>query len=63
MTPTGEHEPSDDVLRALRRDAPSTLEELERRCGRPAGELLARLAELELAAQVRRLPGALFVRN
>jgi len=53
----------DDVLlRALRGDAPSSLEELGRRSGLETPALLARLTELELADKVRRLPGALFVR-
>jgi DNA processing protein len=52
----------DDVLRVLRGDAPSSLEELGRRSGLETPALLARLTELELADKVRRLPGALFVR-
>jgi DNA processing protein len=56
-TPAG----SDAVLQALLRDRPLSLEELQARCGRPTPELLGRLTELELAARVRRLPGALFV--
>jgi DNA processing protein len=54
---------ADDVLGSLRRDAPSTIEEIQAKSGRPIEELLQRLSELELAARVRRLPGALFVRN
>jgi DNA processing protein len=53
----------DDVLGALRRDAPSSLEDIARRSGRDLAEVLPRLAELELAARVRRLPGSLFVRS
>lgn len=53
----------DDVLLALRQDAPSSLEEIAQRSGRPASELLARLLELELSEKVRRLPGALFMRS
>ncbi len=53
----------DDVLQALRRDVPVSVDELAARSGRSAAELLARLAELELGARVRRLPGALFVRT
>ena len=53
----------DDVLGALRVDSPSSLDELQARSGRPVPELLARLAELELEEKVRRLPGALFVRQ
>jgi DNA processing protein len=56
--------PTDDpLLGALRDDAPSSLEELHERSGREIPHLLARLAELELAEKVRRLPGGLFVRN
>jgi len=54
--------PGDHVLRALRGDAPSSLEELRERSGLETPALLARLTELELAAKVRRLPGALFLR-
>jgi DNA processing protein len=53
---------ADPVLAALRGDAPASVEELQRRSGRPASEVLGRLTELELASRVRRLPGALFVR-
>jgi DNA processing protein len=53
---------SDPVFAALSGDAPATVEELQRRSGRPASEVLGRLTELELASRVRRLPGALFVR-
>jgi len=60
----GERGPGeDDVLEALRCDAPSSVEELASRCGRGVPDLLARLGELELARRVRRLPGALFVRS
>jgi DNA processing protein len=55
-------EPEDDVLRALRKDAPIGLDELVERSGRPVPELLARLSELELGNRVRRLPGTAFVR-
>jgi DNA processing protein len=54
--------PGDDVLRALRDDVPSSLEELGRKSGLETPALLVRLTELELADKVRRLPGALFVR-
>lgn len=53
----------DDVLRALGREAPVSLEELRERCGRGIPELLQRLLELEMGDKVRRLPGALFLRN
>jgi DNA processing protein len=58
-----ETEKKDDVLAALRRDVPSSVEEIASRCGRRLPELLARLGELELAERVRRLPGPLFVRS
>jgi DNA processing protein len=48
------------LLAQLRR--PVGLEELVERSGRPAAALLQELTELELAARVRRLPGALYVR-
>jgi DNA processing protein len=54
---------ADDLLAALRPDAPVGLDELQARSGRGAPELLARLAELELEARVRRLPGGLFLRR
>ena len=54
---------SDDLVAALRADAPMGLDELQARSGRSAAELLARLAELELQARVRRLPGGLFLRG
>ena len=61
--PAAGTETGDEVLAALRRDAPSSVEEIAARCGRALPELLARLGELELAARVRRLPGPLFVRS
>jgi DNA processing protein len=54
---------NDDVLAALRLDAPSSVDEIASRCRRPLPEVLSRLSELELAARVRRLPGSLFVRS
>ena len=54
---------ADDLLAALRPDVPAGLDELQARSGRSPGELLARLAELELECRVRRLPGGLFVRR
>lgn len=57
-------ERSDDVLlQALRADAPASVDDLHERSGRAIPEILGRLAELELAEKVRRLPGGLFVRN
>jgi DNA processing protein len=58
-----ETSPTDEVLAALRKDAPSSVDEIASRCGRDLPELLSRLGELELAARVRRLPGPLFVRS
>jgi DNA processing protein len=54
---------TDVVLGALRGNAPSSLEDLQARSGRPISEILGRLAELEVEDKVRRLPGALFVRR
>lgn len=54
--------PAGDAMeRALRPDAPSTLEDLAQRSGLPLPEVLARLCEMELCGRVRRLPGPLFV--
>jgi DNA processing protein len=58
-----EKDMGDDVLAALRRDAPSSVEQIAARCGQELPSLLARLGELELAQRVRRLPGPLFVRS
>lgn len=68
FTPTGsqkeeETKEEDDVLDALRRDAPSSVDDLAVRCGLGLPDLLARLGELELGGRVRRLPGPLFVRS
>jgi DNA processing protein len=54
---------ADPVLGALRSDAPSSLDELRAKSGLETPELLARLSQLELREEVRRLPGALFVRH
>ena len=53
----------DDILDSLRRDRPTSLEDLVSRCGRPVSELLSRLSLLEMSARVRRLPGPAFVRS
>ncbi|HEY7514583.1 MAG TPA: DNA-processing protein DprA [Vicinamibacteria bacterium] len=53
----------DDVLLALKRDVPTSLEELVARSGREVPELLRRLSLLEVGDRVRRLPGPLYVRN
>jgi DNA processing protein len=60
--PAGADGPADPVLAALSADAPRSVEEVQRKSGRPASEVLGRLTELELASRVVRLPGALFVR-
>lgn len=56
-------EVEDDVLAALRRDAPRSIDQIQAQCGRTLPEVLSRLSELELVARVRRLPGSLFVRS
>jgi DNA processing protein len=61
--PQEEPQADDDVLAVLRKDAPSSVEEIASRCGRRLPDLLSRLGELELTARVRRLPGPLFVRS
>ena len=53
----------DPLLGVLRPDAPVSLEDLRARSGLETPELLARLSQLELRDEVRRLPGALFVRH
>jgi DNA processing protein len=53
----------DDVLVALKRDRPTSLEELQARSGRTVPELLRHLSLLEVGDKVRRLPGPLYVRN
>jgi DNA processing protein len=53
---------ADPLLDALSTETPRSLSELQQRCGQEGPALLARLAELELLRQVRRLPGPLFVR-
>ena len=62
--PSAAPEPTvDPLLGAFRPDAPASLDDLRARSGLETPELLARLSQLELADQVRRLPGALFVRH
>ena len=58
-----ESEEKDEVLGTIRRDAPSSVEEIAARCGLGVPDLLARLGELELHGRVVRLPGPLFVRS
>jgi DNA processing protein len=55
--------PASALLSRLRVDRPATLEELIDGSGRSVPELLAELTELELAQQVRRLPGPLYLRR
>ena len=55
--------PPTSVLAALARGVPASVDEIQARCGLALPALLARLAELELAEAVVRLPGALFVRG
>jgi DNA processing protein len=54
--------PDDDVLRAMARDVPTAVDEIQQRSGLALPLLLARLTELELGGAVERLPGALYVR-
>lgn len=53
----------DRVLAALSPDAPASVDEIQRHTGQPLELVLARLGQLELEGGVRRLPGALFLRN
>jgi DNA processing protein len=55
--------PGEPLLDALRKDAPLSLDELQKRSGVPVPELLRRLGELELERKVQRLPGSFFVRG
>jgi DNA processing protein len=61
--PEGEEPPRDEVLAALARGVPASVDDIQARCGLALPALLARLTELELAAAVVRLPGALFLRS
>jgi DNA processing protein len=54
--------PDDSVLRAMARDVPAGVDEIQQRSGLALPALLARLCELELAGAVLQLPGALYVR-
>jgi len=58
-------EPADEEapLSLLSRHSPTTLDDLAARSGLSASALLPRLTALELAGQVRRTPGALYVRS
>jgi DNA processing protein len=55
--------PPDEVLGAFARGVPAGVDEIRARCGLALPALLARLAELEIAGTIERLPGALFVRS
>lgn len=59
--PEGTLEPENPLLKALGHD-PVSLDALSARTGWSAGDLQARLLELELDGQVARLPGGLFQR-
>jgi len=52
-----------ELLTALDATAGRTADDLSRRLGMPAGDLLGVLMELELKGRVRQLPGGLFVRR
>ncbi len=60
---TAPEAPADGVLAALARGVPAGVDEIQARSGLALPALVARLAELELADAVVRLPGALFVRR
>jgi DNA processing protein len=51
------------LLAALTRDDPRGVDEILAQTGRPIQAVLAELATLEMEDKVRRLPGALYVRN
>jgi DNA processing protein len=61
--PAAEKAPADEVLAALARGVPASVDEIQARCGLALPALLARLAELELREAVVRRPGALFLRT
>jgi DNA processing protein len=61
--PPAERGPADEVLAALARGVPASVDEIQARCGLALPALLARLAELELREAVVRRPGALFSRS
>jgi DNA processing protein len=52
----------DDAVMARLERGPASADELAAQCGIETAALLARLTELELRKQVRRLPGSLYVR-
>lgn len=55
--------PAEGLLQAMPREAPISVDELTRHSGQPLEQVLAELTRLELSSRVRRLPGALYVRN
>lgn len=55
--------PSTGLLGALTRDDPRGVDEILSRTGRSVQQVLAELMTLEMEDKVRRLPGALYVRN
>ena len=55
--------PDDPVLSALPPGDAASIDDIQSRCGVALPALLARLAELEVAGEVARLSGALFVRR
>jgi DNA processing protein len=56
-------EPGEGLLGALTRDDPRGVEEILSRTGQSVQQVLAQLMTLEMEDKVRRLPGALYVRN
>lgn len=62
-TGAGEAGAETDLLSALDASAGRTADDLARRLGLAAGDLLGALMELELKGRVRQLPGGLFVRR
>lgn len=59
----GEREPADEVLQAVPRGVPRSVDEIQERTGLAMPVLLARLATLELEGALDRLPGALYLRS
>jgi DNA processing protein len=61
--PAPEVPAAEPLLRAWRPGEPLTVDELSSRSGTPAAQVLRQLSELEMLDKVRRLPGALYVRD
>jgi DNA processing protein len=57
-----ERAPHDEVLRAVPRGVPTSVDLIQQRTGLETPALLARLAALELEGALDRLPGALYLR-